>query len=406
MNKKRLLYILLGCFVLILIASIILVVFLITRSDDELEKIKDFVTSSETCTQENTTFTVSPIDIEDLTSIVPLGNLNPSAHVFPTGHMYYGVRRKIPNDSESPTIDATLFAPIDATIENISSMTQTNEDPPSTDYSLSFRTCEDFTFYFIHVTSLSVKLMNEVTFEDIDCDEYSTGGRDYRNCWKEVDIKVKAGETLGTVGSGIRTNFDFGAVDFRITPHTYANPDRWKEKREDMFYKVCSTDYYTGELKQILESKLGDFGGNPRIIKPICGTIAQDEPGTAQGIWILSGINEVNQEDQHMALVHDNFDPSTGVFSIGISLESIGIKSGTYKFDPRKSGTINLDFDLVKPGNQIYCYEVGGSFYNQDNTFSILIQLVSENTLRIGQYNSPSCGKGSWELKDYKEFGR
>jgi len=381
----------------------------LTRSEEEIKNIKkitEIFTPSESCTEEETTFTVSPIDIKDLDSIIPLGNLNPSGHVFPTGHMYYNVRKEDPDDFESPIVNATLYAPIDATIDNINVMTHTNANPPSTDYSINFRTCEDFTFYFIHATSLSDKLMQEIDLGDEDCNESSTGGRDYRTCWKEVSIDVEAGEAIGTVGSGTRANFDFGVIDFRITPHTYANPDRWENNREDMLYKVCSTDYYLGELKQTLESKLGDFSGKPRTIEPICGSIAQDVPETAQGIWILSGTESVSGEDPHMALVHDNFDPSLGTFSIGTSLESMGIISGTYRFDPKESGNVDLDFDLVKPGNQIYCYEVGGSFHDQDSSISILIQLVSKDSLRIGPYNSPTCGNGSWELEEYKEFER
>ncbi|MDE3253490.1 MAG: hypothetical protein KGO92_11830, partial [Bacteroidota bacterium] len=33
-------------------------------------------------------FTALPIDTADITALVPLGNLNPPAHTFPTDHMY------------------------------------------------------------------------------------------------------------------------------------------------------------------------------------------------------------------------------------------------------------------------------------------------------------------------------
>lgn len=378
-------------------------VFLLS-SNPEVQELRDKITDSNRCTKEKTTFTVSPIDLENIISIVPLGNLNPSGHTFPTGHMYYNIKTK-DEESGSPTIEATLYAPIDATIENINVMTYKNADPPSTDYSINFRTCEDFTFYFIHATSLSDKLLDKVNLEDNDCDEYETGGRIYENCWKEVDIDVEAGEVIGTVGSGMRTNFDFGVIDSRIIPHTYANPDRWQDY-EDKFYKVCSTDYYEGELKEALEEKLGDWSGNKRTIEPICGTIAQDEPETAQGLWILQGTNQVTREDPHIALVHDNFDPRIGVFSIGTSLGSIGIQSGTYRFEPQESGKINLDFNLVEPNGEVLCYEVGESFQGQDNSFSILISLTSDEILRIGLYDSQECGQGPWSLEKYIEFER
>jgi len=391
------------CLIILTIIIISIIVFL-TRSDSEIKDITDKITNSNECTKEKTTFTVPPIDLDNITSIIPLGNLNPSAHTFPTGHMYYNIKTE--NDEfDSPTIEADLYAPIDATIENISVMTFKNDNPPSKDYSISFRTCEDFRFYFIHATSLSSRLLDEIVLEDDDCDEYETGGRIYENCWKEVDIDIQAGEVIGTVGSGMRTNFDFGVIDSRITPHTYANPERWKNN-EDKFYKVCSTDYYEGDLKQALEDKLGDWSGNKRTIEPICGTIAQDEPGTAQGLWVLKGTEEITKEDSHIALVHDNIDPRIGVFSIGTSLESIGIKSGTYRFDPQEFGEVNLDFNLIKPNGKVLCYEVGESFQDQDNSFSILITLTSDNALKIGPLYSLECGNSPWSFEEYIEFER
>ncbi len=394
-------------FLILLILSIIIIsIILIPSSNPKIQKIKEILTNSDKCTAENTTFTVSPIDIENIVSIIPLGNLNPSGHTFPTDHMYYNIKTTDGN-AQSPTVDVELYAPIDATIETINVMTYKNAEPPSTDYSINFRTCENFTFYFIHTTSLSDKLLNEINLQDDDCDEYTTGGRIYQNCWQEVNIDVKAGEVIGTVGSGIRTNFDFGVTDNRIPPHTYANSERWEDSnREDMFYTVCSTNYYTDELKAVLEIKIGDWNGNKRTIDPICGTIAQDIPETAQGIWVLKGTKEVSNEDPHIALVHDNIDPTIGVFSIGNSLENIGITSGTYRFNPKETGSINLDFDLIQPADDIYCYQVAESFQGQDNNFSILISLTSENTLLIGPYNSLECGSGSWSLNEYVEFER
>ncbi len=393
-----------GCPIAITLTILITISVFLLSSNPEVQELRDKITDSNKCTKEKTTFTVPPIDLENIISIVPLGNLNPSGHTFPTGHMYYNIKTEN-SESDSPTIEAPLYAPIDATIENINVMTHKNANPPSTNFSISFRTCEDFTFYFIHVTSLSDTLASDIDIEEKDCDEQETGGRIYESCWKEVDIDVEAGEVIGTVGSGIRTNFDFGVIDFSINPHTYANPDRW-EIYEDKFYKVCSTDYYEGELKQALEDKLGDWNGNKRTIEPVCGIIAQDAPGTAQGLWVLKGTDQVTREDPHVALVHDNFDPRIGVFSIGISLESIGIQSGTYRFEPKESGKTNLDFNLVEPDGEVLCYEVGESFQEQDNSFSILISLTSDEILRIGPYNSSECEDGPWDLEGYIEFVR
>jgi len=412
MNKK-LVYVVVALFVILLLVSLVIVGFLLAKSDGDIGKIAKNIDMGSLnpngCTKENTTFTAAPVDVEDLSNIVPLGNLNPSGHTFPTVHMYYFMKKEDPDDFNSVSRLTNVYAPIDAKIESMNVMTRTDVDPDSTDFSINFRTCEDFTFYFIHVTSLTEKYQQIVDeMEMSDCNEYSTGGRDFKNCWiNELDIEVEAGELLGTAAGGVdKSALDFGVTDFRIEPHEFANPDRWVDNRDDMPYKVCSTDYYEGELKQILESKLGGFDDLPRTIEPICGTNAQDVPGTAQGIWFLKGTVEAGSEDLHIALVHDNFDPRIGVFSNGISMEEIGISSGTYRFDPEQTGNVNLDFSLVRPGSEVYCYEVGGSFHSQDNSFVILIQLVTEEAIKIGKWDFSECGTGPWSLGEFVEFER
>jgi hypothetical protein len=404
-NSKLVKYILFALIFIVVIIVIIVGILILNSSDDIISNISQ----GSTCTKENTTFAVSPIEIENISNIAPLGNLNPSGHTFPTVHMYYFIQKEDAKDFNSTSKLVSVYAPIDATIETMSVMTRTDINPPVTDFSINFRVCEDFTFYFIHVTSLSDKLQEFVDeLKSDDCNQYSTGGRDFETCWiGDLDIKVETGELLGTAGGAVDKNaLDFGVTDFRIEPHVFANPDRWSESRDDYFYKVCSTDYYEGELKLQLESKLGDFDGTPRTIDPICGTNAQDIPGTVQGIWFAQGTTEVEQEDPHIALVHDNFDPSKGVFSNGTSLENIGIPVGTYYFDPQQSGKVNLDFNLLEPGSGVHCYEVAESFSSQDNSFSILVELTQSETLKIGRFDSPVCGSGDWTMNNYFVFER
>lgn len=401
-------WILILIIILALFAGIISIVILL-RSQDTKNSNNNREESG-SCTQAQTTFTAAPVDLDKLLNIAPLGNLNPSGHTFPTVHMYYFMEKTVPGDYSTASVSTNVYAPIDTKIYSISVSTRTDLDPDETDYSLYFRTCKDFEFYFIHVRSLSEKLQKYVeNVNDNNCDEYSTGGRDFKNCKiDDLDIEVKSGETLGTAAGGVDASaLDFGVIDYRIQPHVFANPERWEEAhRDDVFYRVCSTDYYEGELKQTLESKLKEPDGNPRTVEPICGTNAQDVPGTAQGIWFLSGIQDLNSEDPHIALVHDNFDPSIGAFSNGTSLEKIGIPSGTYIFNPEKSGKVNADFNLIEPGNEIYCYEVNRRYDSPNQNFSILVQLPSEETLRLGKRSSSKCGTGPWTLNDYVEFVR
>lgn len=415
-RTKKLLKIFLGIFLsIILLLTLGITIFLIKITSEKNIKLTDIpvtqifkdMTGQNQCTDENTTFTVSPIETQYITNIIPLGNLNPSGHTFPTKHMYYYIQQEEPEDFNSPSMEVPIYAPMNATLTNISTDVFENDTPPSTDYSLSFRSCEDFTFYFIHLTTLSEKLESLVDLEDTDsCDRYTAGGNTYYSCWTQTNIEIKAGDILGTVGGKIRPNFDFGVTDFRITPNITANPERWAQQEEDIPYIVCSTDYYSGALKETLESKLGGWNKGLRTIEPICGTITQDIPGTAQGIWFKEGTTNIHDEHSQLALVHDNIDPTIPVFSVGLSLENIKLGSGTYIFTPETNGNLNLDFNLVKPNSEIYCYDVRGSFSDQNQELSILLQMVDDNTMRIGAYNDPECKNIPTAIEDYIIFER
>ena len=109
-------------------------------------------------------------------------------------------------------------------------------------------------------------------------------------------------------------------------------------------------------------------------------------------------------EDPHIALVHDNVDPSIGAFSVGNSLP--GLKSGVYFFDPQEEGFVNRDFNQVEvdeaDGN-IFCYELyvaGGGHLPQSVASIILIQLTTDTTLHIEAQSANACGNGPWDFTD------
>ncbi|MFC1981371.1 hypothetical protein ACFLVN_03910 [Chloroflexota bacterium] len=89
-----------------------------------------------------------------------------------------------------------------------------------------------------------------------------------------------------------------------------------------------------------------------------CGSVLQDIPGTAQGIWFLSGIKETYPEDPHLALVRSNIHHGHTVFSVGNSV--LNLNSGTYEFLPEDSGWLNRDFRNITPEGQTYGFQVNG----------------------------------------------
>jgi hypothetical protein len=276
---------------------------------------------------------------------------------------------------------------------------------------MTFQPCSEFKGYFYHIDSLSQALSLEAgSFDDCD-DAYTTGGATYQLCSKTVDISLSAGDEIGTVDG----TFDFGAYDSRIDALDYANPDRFwtAEDGFDKLHLVCAIDYFSSGVKGALEALLGGKtpGGGPfayRTAAPLCGEVEQDAAGTAQGIWFVEGTTGTfQQEDAHLALIHNNVDPTIPEFSVGTSFSNWD--SGTYVFSIQNSGLKNRDFDDVTADGNAYCYESisyasGGTAIS---SMMIVLQMTGATTLRIERQSSSSCGDGPWTFgSNYVDFER
>ncbi len=337
-------------------------------------------------------FSASPIGPADITGIRPLGNLAPSGHTYPTRHAYFFIR-KGGGGYEGAPVEVQVVSPGDLYITEIAASDHTSENPPYTDYSISFSPCKDFKGYFGHMTSISQKLKDSLAPSYDSKEEYTTGGKQHRNYRKQVNISVKAGEKIGTAGGRVGQNaLDFGTIDYRTFPLAYANPSRWYK---EILHAVCPIDYFVPDVRKDLENKLGDGAGTRRSIQPICGEVEQDEPGTAQGVWFPKGTKETYPEDRGLSLVHDNIDPSKAAFSVGTSSN---IPSGLYYFRPENAGTINRDFRDVKADGKIYCFEPRDRFNDSPLSFVIILQMTSNTTLRVERKDQTGCGRTSWEF--------
>ncbi len=271
-----------------------------------------------------------------------------------------------------------------------------NAEPPITDYTLHFSPCREINLFFIHLSELSADLLEQLGDSSAGCEEYSTGGNTYRQCsQRQASIKVAAGERIGSAGGTTYANaLDLGAFDLRMRPRPYANPSRWSEKP---LYVACPLDYFEPELREILYQKVGQSGGRTaRVIPPLCGEVEQDEPGPAQGAWFVQGQSAQYLEDPHLALVHDNIDPSRAVFSVGTSMAKSGLDPGLYYLAPLESGFVNRDFRDVEPGN-VYCYEGLIDRSAHDAGVTIILELTDPETLRIERADY-ACGNGPWSF--------
>lgn len=392
------------------------------ESDDQKLIVTEKIAS---CGTSQELFTALPLQLDDFAGIVPLGNLAPTSHIYPTSHLYFHIRRSNPKNFDSLPLEVPLVAPANMTIVRMKGIEVLNKPQYAdyADYYLEFYPCQEFRAYFDHVKSFSPKLKQAydkgVVGPRRGCVEYAKhyqreGELQFRLCEKSVEVQVEAGETLGTAGGGQgQAVFDFGAFDRRITKHVYANPSRWQQDRGgDLFYVVCGLDYFAAPFKEQFKAKLGQSDGSfKRTKEPVCGQVAQDVTGAAQGVWFLKGTTDTSHErgvveDYHLSLVPDNVYSDLDVFAIGLSMEKSGLNFGTYSFTPQHSGTLNRAFREVQADANIYCYETIDRNQRKTN-FRILLQMPSKESLKLERQDGSCSSSGSLQFTDkFTEFER
>ena len=305
------------------------------------------------------TFTVPPIDIDEINSITPLGSINPPDHTLPTEHMYFSVDKEWGSTEITP-----LRVPADVYIETISSSSDAIAGGERTEYMIIFALCEDVHGYYGHVKELSDEILS--VFEDAECLSWSIheGG----HCTKEINHWVEAGEVIGGVGH-IQGNFDFGVYDTSKTS-AFANVSRYSSRTPHI---QCPLEYYDEATKAQLYGKITD-----RTAEPLCGEVMQDVPGTLQGNWFHEDTMLDVEWETNLAFVHDNLDPSKAIISVAGKF----MEPSKWVFTERTSGLVNRKFSDVTTGDT-YCYDEG---YEG----RIVVQLVSDMELNI-EYQSGGC---------------
>lgn len=330
-------------------------------------------------------FTASPVDIDTIYDVITLGNLNPPGHVFPSDHGGFYIARPDLNRNE-PTEIVTLFSPGNLTVTRIRATEYVNAG--TSDYQITLQSCEEITVELGHVGSLSANLFGDTSSYGgwRSGGEYTTGGETHRIWSKDYDISVAANEVLGTVGGRPRAwAFDFSLFDFRHPAENTANMERWQENRS--IYGACYLRYY--EKGPVLDRIVNLVHRDTVAGEDLpCDTVMQDVPGTAKGAWLLLGVENINPEDPHLALVHWNTHPSQRVFSVGTSMSNLD--SGVYAFLPVSEGLMNRDFADIIPDGQTYGFRVdrfGGI---------IIVQMPDSDTLWIEALIGATTDPSSW----------
>jgi hypothetical protein len=352
--------------------------------------------------------TASMVDPSNLAGLIPLGNSNPPQHTVPVDHVYftspYSFNGSCTNGHVCmPTIP--FYAPGDGTVVTVLEVATTYLDgsPDSTSYEIDFALCRGLLLRMAGITGLEPSLLTLVHQATPSCKSIApkhTNEASTEFCYYMTSIIQKGGTQIGSTG-GLEFP-EVWAFNYNLAPDPAIDWSRYDY--EDYAYAVCLFDLYDGELNNTLFSKFGrvttavDGGAAfvPRTAAPICGTARQTIVGTAQGDWFATAAGGWDNPNfgfgtADLSLIHDNYDPTLGKFSIGGQI-LVGVPGnlGVAMFTPQHSGTINREFSEILPGATIYCYQSdGGPPWGQSG--KLLVSLTDAHHLRI-ENQTGSCG--------------
>lgn len=326
------------------------------------------------CGSTKALFTKSPVALGDFFGWVPLGNMGPPAHTFPTDHQYIYVNGP---SSQAPRRSVDLVAPANIIITKVHLGTTS---PGGSDYTVEFSPCAEVYAQFGHVLTIAPSILSQAGAFDQYCNSYAPSpGSTVSTCeTRKLSIAVNAGDIIGSAGgeSPHSLALDFSLWDARTPTIVFANPARWSKSNDnfDSFHIVPASDYFTEPVASQIASRVGSFDGTTRrTATPIGGSIAVDVPGTAMGVW-LNGSQPTYPEVPHLAIAPDNVDPTKIAFSIGTSLPNWN--RGIVWFTPVNSGTVNRNPAQITADGTTYCFEAPGSWV-------LLVKMLDANTLRL-----------------------
>ena len=323
-------------------------------------------------------FTEYPVDIENIKSITPLGNLGPPGHTFPTDHPHLHL-------GEFGNEEAyDIYAPADVYLTSIAWGDGMTEDPR--DYVIYFALCKDIIAYYNHVKTVSPEIQNII--DQYECEKFSQNSN---GCTKVIKLdKINAGTVIGTVGLK-QGNFDFGLIDLRVDLD-FVKPERYPERSRHI---QCAFDYYPEEMRSVFYNLINRDDGS-------CSTIMQDVKRTLKGNWFHQSSPEekVVQWDVYLAFVeHFQYDNVQVVSIAGKFTEP-----SLFHFQPRNEGVINRDFSQVKPG-EVYCYQSEDIGYvNQAGIGKIIVKMIDDESLQI-EHQDGDCN-GNQVFSDFEVYNR
>ncbi len=280
-----------------------------------------------------------PVAASELAAVAIFGGVDAPGHTLPTDHggMFY------------THAGVTLKSPGDIAVTSLRRVRYTGPDVPpgDEDYAINFQVCNGLSGWFGHVVALAPSF-SPATITYDNCRSYEVIWAMVETCEASgLDIKVSAGEVLGTGGAVT----DVGIIDQRVT-NFYVSPWRFFGAN----HAACMWEQWDVANREFLFSKLVDpRSAEPPSGTPRCGTMEVDVAGTAKGVWAEVGVTEPlgGIETRYMALVNWPYRPQAKL-ALSVGPETLGARVGLV--DRQTSGRVNRAFEQVTPDGLIYCY--------------------------------------------------
>lgn len=302
-------------------------------------------------------FTVAPVELDTVTSIVGMGWFASPGHIIPSDHGgMFLTGTAIPFRAAGDFVIVALRR----TTYVVSPNRQGERD-----YAITYRSCGGEGGTFGHVASLTPELEAAITAPS--CSMYTTIDETIESCTTQVQLQVAAGDLLGGVGGATAMVFDWGHLDENVTNY-FVNPSRYAPAT---LHATCPYDRFEPALRDALLARM------QRTAEPRCGEMELDVAGTAQGVWV-DAANPVNQggDERPFVTLGPQYDAPATLLRLALGPEALG---GRERDVAREAtGRKNRPFADVAADGQLHCYVTQGS-----PTESHLLALEPTGELRI-----------------------
>ncbi len=277
--------------------------------------------------------TVSPIDLERIRWITPLGHLNPPQHTLPTDHIYFYFAD--PDAAESAVDKRTTFrAPGHGTVTRVFGGAVGQESK------LFIRQTSTFSYYVDHLI-LTAPMVEGAA--------------------------ITAGQVLGTTGSAYAV--DLGVVNDSVA-QGFLNPSRYVNS--DSLHADAPLKYFAAPLRAQLYDRVQRLGADRD------GIINHDIRGRLSGNWFST------LDGSHLTFATATYDPSRVLIAI-----QTGTTPGVFGIAPTDLLPSEVSVASERVLYHLHRSNSGPRSVDDTTRWWLLVQLTSETQLRLEMFTAP-----------------